>query len=76
MWFDTSAVTYVVTQKKFVDKIRKAVGMNRILFGSDYPVVRGFSIKSMVAEVKGSRYLRDEEKSGILSLNAEKLLGL
>lgn len=76
VWFDTSAVTYVVTQKKFVDKIRKAVGMNRILFGSDYPVVRGFSIKSMVAEVKGARYLRDEEKSGILSLNAEKLLGL
>ena len=76
VWFDISAVTYVVTEERFVDKIRKAVGMNRVLFGSDYPAVEGLDIGSMVAEVKGSRYLTEEEKIGILGLNAAKLLGL
>lgn len=75
-WFDISAVTYVVTRKKFVNKIRKTVGMDRILFGSDYPAVQGVSIKSIVAEVKNSKYLTEEEKRKILSLNAAKLLDL
>jgi len=52
VWFDISAVTYVVTQKRFIEKIREAVGMDRILFGSDYPAVQGFSIQSAVNEVK------------------------
>jgi len=69
-------VTCVVTEERFVDKIRKAVGMNRVLFGSDYPAVRGLDIRSMVAEVKGSRYLTEEEKIGNIGLNAAKLLGL
>ena len=76
VWFDISAVTYVVTEERFVDKIRKVVGMNRVLFGSDYPAVEGLDIGSMVAEVKGSRYLTEEEKIDILGLNAAKLLGL
>ncbi len=76
VWFDISAVTYVVTEENFVNKIRSAVGIDRILFGSDYPAVQGFSIKSMVDEVKNSRYLTAEEKKSILYLNAMKLLGL
>ena len=76
VWFDISAATYVVTEERFVDKIRKVMGMNRVLFDSDYPAVRGLDIRSMVAEVRGSRYLTKEEKIGILGLNAAKLLGL
>ncbi|KPV62482.1 MAG: Amidohydrolase [Candidatus Bathyarchaeota archaeon BA1] len=76
VWFDIAAVTYAVTRRDFVDRIRKAVGMDRILFGSDYPAVQGLSIKSMIDEVKNSPCLTEEEKVKILGLNALRLLNL
>jgi len=75
VWFDIAAVPYVVTREKFVDRIRKTVGLDRILFGSDYPAVNGVSIESMIAEVRSSDYLSREEKENILGLNAMRLLG-
>jgi predicted TIM-barrel fold metal-dependent hydrolase len=78
VWFDIAAVPYVVTHKKLVDKVRKNVGLDRVLFGSDYPAVGGgtISIESMVAEVKNSNHLTEEEKVKVLGLNAMKLFGL
>ncbi|MFB0567409.1 MAG: amidohydrolase family protein [Candidatus Bathyarchaeia archaeon] len=76
VWFDIAAVPYVVRYKKLVDKVRTTVGLDRVLFGSDYPAVGGATIKSMVAEVKGSNYLTEEEKAKVLGLNAVELLGL
>jgi len=78
VWFDIAAVPYVVTYRKLVDKVRKNVGFDRVLFGSDYPSVGGgvVSIESMVAEVKNSKHITEEEKEKILGLNAIKLLGL
>jgi len=76
VWFDIAAVPYVVTREKFVDRIRRTVGFDRVLFGSDYPTVSGVSIESMIAEVKTSEYLTEEEKEKILGLNAMRLLGL
>ena len=76
VWFDVAAVPYVVTYKKLVDKVRETVGLDRVLFGSDYPAVGGVTIESMVAEVKGSNYLTEEEKAKVLGLNAVELLGL
>jgi len=76
VWFDIAAVTYVVTREKFVQKIRKSVGMDQVLFGSDYPAVQGVSMKMMVDEVKESRYLTGIEKEKILGLNAIELLDL
>jgi len=76
VWFDIAAVTYVVTRENFVQKIRETVGMDRVLFGSDYPAVQGVSIKMMVDDVKESRYLTETEKEKILGLNAIELLGL
>jgi len=76
VWFDVAAVTYVVTRENFVQKIRKTVGMDRVLFGSDYPAVQGVSIKMMVDDVKESRYLTEIEKEKILGLNAIELLDL
>ncbi len=75
VWFDIAAVPYVVTREKFVDRIRKTVGLDRVLFGSDYPAVNGVSIESMIAEVRSSDYLSREEKENILGLNAMRLLG-
>ncbi len=78
VWFDIAAVPYVVTYRKLVEKVRKSVGFDRVLFGSDYPAVGGgeVSIQSMVSEVKKSNYLTEEEKEKILGLNAVSLLGL
>jgi predicted TIM-barrel fold metal-dependent hydrolase len=76
VWFDIAAVPYIVTRQKFVDKIRRTVGLDRVLFGSDYPAVGGAGIESMVAEVKGSSCLTEDEKAKVLGLNAVKLLDL
>ncbi len=76
VWFDISAVIYLVTERKFVDKIRSEIGMMKVLFGSDYPVIKGYSIKSMVDEIKKSKYLSNEEKSNVLKLNAIRLFNL
>lgn len=78
VWFDIAAVPYVVTHRKLVDKVRKTVGFDRVLFGSDYPSVGGgeVSIKSMVAEVKESNHLTMEEKAKVLGANAVRLFGL
>jgi len=78
VWFDISAVPYVVTYRKLVDKVRRTVSFDRVLFGSDYPSVGGgvVGIESMLAEVKDSKHLTEDEKEKILGLNAVKLLGL
>jgi len=78
VWFDIAAVPYVVTYRKLVDKVRRTVGLDRVLFGSDYPAVGGgeVSIESIVAEIRGSTCLTEEEKAKILGLNAMKLFGL
>ena len=76
VWFDIAAVIYVVTREKFVHKIRKTVGMDQVLFGSDYPAVQGVTIEMMVDDVKKSPHLTEIEKEKILGLNAIELLGL
>ena len=78
VWFDIAAVPYVVTYRKLVDKVRRTVGFGQVLFGSDYPSVGGgvVSIESMIAEIKDSKHITEEEKEKILYLNAVKLLGL
>jgi len=76
VWFDIAAVPYVITHEKFVGKIRRTVGLDRVLFGSDYPAVSGVSIESTIAEVKSSDHLTDEEKDMILGFNAMRLFGL
>lgn len=76
VWFDIAAVSYLVTRQEFVDKIRKTVGFDRVLFGSDYPAVNGVSIGSMIAEVRSSNHLSEEEKEKVLGFNAMRLLGL
>jgi predicted TIM-barrel fold metal-dependent hydrolase len=74
IWFDVAAVTYTLTEKSYVERIRDAVGFDRVLFGSDYPVVQGTSIKTMVSDVRASPYLTNEEKAKVLGLNAFKLI--
>ena len=76
VWFDIAAVTYLLTEKRFAELIAREIGWKHVLFGSDFPVVRGCSIASAVEEVKASPYLSVKEKEMVLGLNALKLLGL
>ena len=74
VFFDVAAVTYTLTHRDFVEKIEKTVGFDRILFGSDYPVVLERDMKSSIEEVRNSPHLKKEEKQKILGENALKLL--
>ena len=76
VWFDISAVTYLVDEKEFVDKIRCEVGWNHVLFGSDFPVIRRETMASAVKRVENSSLISEKEKIGILGLNAARLLKL
>ena len=65
-----------MTEKRFAELIAREIGWKHVLFGSDFPVVRGCSIASAVEEVRASPYLSAKEKEMVLGLNAVKLLGL
>lgn len=73
VWFDIAAVTYLTTRSEFVDKIRASVGFDRVLFGSDYPVVLAAGITDLLDEVRLS-LLSEREKRAVLGDNAKKLL--
>ena len=75
VWVDTAAVSYLMTERKYVEKIRSTIGMNRVLFGSDYPTVTRKTIKDSIEDVAGSTAISEEEKEAVLWLNAERLLG-
>lgn len=75
VYADTSAVSHLVYTERNVGRIRE-VGIERILFGSDYPTVSGSDIKYEVELIKNCSWLTEEEKDKILGLNAAKLLQL
>ena len=73
---DTAAVYWYLLSEPAADKIRRSVGFERILFGSDYPVVAGGSISSAKRYVEESSSLTSREKELVLYDNAAELLGL
>jgi len=76
VYFDSSAASHVVYTDKVIERIRENVGIDRLLYGSDYPVVEGSNMKYEVNVIKNCQSLTNEEKDKILGLNAAKLLGL
>ena len=74
--FDSSAASQVTYSKKVVERIRESVGIERLLYGSDFPVVQGSNMQYEVNVIRNCQYLTDEEKNMILGLNAAKLLGI
>ena len=71
---DTSAVVDFVLQQRNLMRIRDEVGLDRLLFGTDFPVVAGSDIHSEIRAVSSCEFLSDEEKVMILRENAAKLL--
>lgn len=76
VYFDSSAVSSFIYTEKILKKIREEVGLDRLLFGSDYPVVWGSNMKSEVDFIKKCKYLTEDEKQNILGLNAARILNL
>jgi hypothetical protein len=76
VYFDSAAVSSFIYSEKILKRIRDEVGLDRLLYGSDYPVVWGSSIECEVNVIKTCEYLNEDEKESILGLNAVKILNL
>ena len=72
IYLDTSAVTYVFSDPKIISKLRE-LGFDRILFGSDTPVVHGTSMHHSKNVIANTPLLSDEEKKLILRENALRI---
>jgi predicted TIM-barrel fold metal-dependent hydrolase len=78
VYADISAAHYLFDDEKKIEKIRSAIGFDRVLFATDYPgpLYYGFSLESMVQRVKNNPFLAAVEKAAILGQNAKRLLGI
>ena len=73
IYLDTSAVTYHLENHSLVNRIRETCGFNRILFGTDTPVVLGTSMEHSKYILENNPILSKEEKLMVLSENAKEL---
>jgi len=76
VYFDSSAVSTFIYREKTLKRIREEVGLDRLLYGSDFPVVWGSTMRYEVNVIKSCNYLTEDEKEKILGLNAAKILNL
>ncbi len=85
VWLDTAAIAPQLfrddrqltwSREKTCEKIRREIGFDKVLFGSDYPLVPGSSIKSMARSVMDSPLLTQSEKEMVLYQNAKEFLRL
>ena len=76
VYFDSAAVSSFIYSERILKRIREEVGLDRLLYGSDYPVVWGTDMESEVGVIKRCKYLTEDEKNNILGLNAAKILDL
>jgi predicted TIM-barrel fold metal-dependent hydrolase len=74
--FDSAAVSSLIYSEKTLKRIREEMGIDRLLYGSDYPVVWGSDMRYEVDVIKNCGYLNDHEKESILGLNAARILNL
>jgi predicted TIM-barrel fold metal-dependent hydrolase len=76
IFLDTSAVPYHLEDSSVVDSIRETCGFEKILFGTDTPVVLGTSMEHSQKVIEKNPLLTEEEKSLIFSENAKRLFNL
>jgi len=74
VWLDVAAVPYLLTEHVFVVALRARGLLNRVLFGSDYPVVEGSSIRGPAEAILASGELTPDEKASVMALNAREFL--
>lgn len=71
VYFDTAASPFLYTPEVY-EQVAKLIGWEKILFGSDYPLIPP---RRYFKEIEGLKLL-EKTKEKILSGNAEKLLGM
>lgn len=76
VYFDSSAVSSFIYTEKILKKMKEEVGLDRLLYGSDFPVVWGSNMKYEVDVIKNCNHLTRDEKENILGLNAARILNL
>jgi predicted TIM-barrel fold metal-dependent hydrolase len=69
VYFDTAATVFLYKPEIF-EQVSGIVGSERILFGTDYPLIRQSRV---IAQVRSSR-LSEEDKTKILGANAQNVL--
>jgi predicted TIM-barrel fold metal-dependent hydrolase len=78
VYADLAAVDWLLDQESVVKEIRKTIGLDRVLFATDYPgpLSAGVSLASIVKSLKSNKHLTDREKCKVLGRNGLRLLGL
>ena len=78
VYADLAAVEWLLDREMVVKEIRKTIGFDRILFGTDYPLplTAGVSLAYLVSGLKANILLTEKEKRKILGENAAQLLGI
>jgi len=69
VFFDTAATVFLYKAEIF-EQVSRIIGSNKILFGTDYPLMRQDRV---IAQVRAAQ-LSEKDKAGILEANARKLL--
>jgi predicted TIM-barrel fold metal-dependent hydrolase len=69
VFFDTAATVFLYKPEIF-QQVGCIIGSDRILFGTDYPLMRQ---NRVISQVQAAR-LSEKDKAGILGSNARKLL--
>jgi len=79
VYADLAAVTALLGNGQLMEHVRNTCGLDRVLFGSDYPMPRfvpGGSLAEVIDMIWELPHLSIDEKQGILGMNAAKLLKL
>jgi predicted TIM-barrel fold metal-dependent hydrolase len=69
VFFDTAATIFLYKPEIF-EQVSRIIGSDRILFGTDYPLMRQNRVMTQVRAAE----LSEKDKAGILGTNARKLL--
>ncbi|MCF8126912.1 MAG: amidohydrolase family protein [Deltaproteobacteria bacterium] len=77
VYADLASVEWLLDRENVVQEIRKTIGFNRILFGSNYPysLASDVSLAYIISGIKTNTNLTPKEKRKVLGENAARLLG-
>jgi len=78
VYADLAAVYWLLDRENVVQEIRKTIGFDRVLFGSNYPhsLTTDVSLAYIVSGIKTNTHLTPKEKRKVLGENAARLLNV
>ena len=78
VYADLAAVEWLLDRENVVQEIRKTIGFDRILFGSNYPysLATDVSLAYIISGIKANTNLTPKEKRKVLGENAARLLNI